>query len=64
MYENLNFLYENLYLVSAHYSALYVSFFAFLLRSDIPFSPFSPLFLRLDKGLLRLQGVAIPNMPV
>ena len=46
---------------SAHFFPLNVSFLGFFLVIGHPICPF---FLRSDKVLLRLQGVAIPNIPV
>jgi len=48
-------------LVSAHFSALYVSFSGFFLRSDIPFSPFSPLFFEIGQGFVAFPGRCNPE---
>ena len=47
-----------------HFVRLYILFFRFFLRSDIPFSFCSPTFFEIGQSFLRLQGVANPNIPV
>ena len=46
-----------------HFLRLYISPFRFFLRSDIPFSFFSPTFFEIGQSFLHFQGVTIPNNP-
>jgi len=50
-------------LVSAHFSALYVSFLGFFLRSDIPLFPFSPLFFEIGQGFVASPERHDPEYP-